>query len=545
LLLFIKPESYENSVSVLIELSSAIGSFVLPGLFCLGIMYVVFFLLSGNPYLSSFIAKDRVGKISAVFATWTFGRIVRGTILVISIQHDWQQNLNEIYVSMLTVGLLTVGEFIPIGLALEWSIIALLLLDDENYKFRGVSIRDSPQVDKIEQWRIDVNEIQMLGEPVDEDDGISFSQRGTFNGLPILVKGFRFQTMSETLIDELMNDLVDFSALDHPHVVQFLGVARHDVVVYQITEYLSRGSLFDLLQRSKRPLAPQTILRMAKEIAEALEFLHSSEMIHGYLSSKNVMLDPEMRVKVCDIGIRRIKSFAEVMLVKRMTTPWSAPEVLQGETASPRSDVYSFGIICWELLTRKVPYEGKTMEWIQHSICKRRERLKIPHSRKERALLDVTSDSDEETQDDNGVEVIREDESFFTETRPSKSSSKSSKKSRSSSAQRTRTRESSGNGDNGDGGSQSRKNSEKKGKKKKKVSTGEEGAEKDKKKRSKVKGSPEGNSDSLPPFFRRMISKCWNTIPESRPSIEEILKMFRSEPSFSILSDSDSDPVEE
>jgi len=267
-----------------------------------------------------------------------------------------------------------------------------------------------------------------LDEPLDDDDGISFTQRGTFNGLPILVKGFRFQTMSETLIDELMNDLVDFSSLDHPHVVQFLGVARQDTIVFQITEYLSRGSLFDLLQRSKKPLATQTILRLAKEMAEALEFLHSSEMIHGYLSSKNVMLDAEMRVKVCDIGIRRIKSFAEVMLVKRMTTPWSAPEVLLGETASPRSDVYSFGIICWELMTRKVPYEGKSMDWIQHSICKRRERLKIPRSRSDRALHDVISDSEEEDEDDDGVETLPEDESFF-DSRPTKSSKSSKKKS--------------------------------------------------------------------------------------------------------------------
>jgi len=123
------------------------------------------------------------------------------------------------------------------------------------------------------------------------------------------------------------------------------------------------------------------------------------------------------------------------MLVKRMTTPWSAPEVLLGETASPRSDVYSFGIICWELMTRKVPYEGKSMDWIQHSICKRRERLKIPRSRSDRALHDVISDSEEEDEDDDGVETLPEDESFF-DSRPTKSS-KSSKKNRST--QRTRT----------------------------------------------------------------------------------------------------------
>jgi len=330
---------------------------------------------------------------------------------VISIQHEWQQSLNEVYVSMLTVGLLAVGEFIPIGLALEWSIVAMLLLDDDTHKFRSETIRDAQTVDRIEQWRIDVNEIQFLDEPVEDDDGMSFTQKGRFNGLPILIKGFRFQGMSESVIDELVNDLVDFSSLDHPHVVQFLGVARQDVIVYQITEFLPRGTLFDLLQRSKKPLAPETILRMAKEIAEAIEFLHSADMIHGYLSSKNVMLDGEMRVKVCDIGIRRIKSFAEVMLVKRMTTPWSSPEVLLGEPASPRSDVYSFGIICWELLMRKIPYEGKSMDWIQVSICKRKERLRISGQMGE--LVDVTSDSDEDNSrhSEDGVEVLK-DESF-------------------------------------------------------------------------------------------------------------------------------------
>jgi len=84
--------------------------------------------------------------------------------------------------------------------------------------------------------------------------------------------------------------------------------------------------------------------------------------------------------------------------------------------------------------------------------------------------------------------------------------------------------------------------------KKKKVNnssnnTQENSIEKKRNSSKKNRGSDSSN-DSLPPFFSRMISRCWNTIPESRPSIEEILKMFRLEPSF-CTSDSESDTLDE
>jgi len=85
-----------------------------------------------------------------------------------------------------------------------------------------------------------------------------------------------------------------------------------------------------------------------------------------------------MSVKLGDVGIRRVIAFAEVILVQRMASAWSAPEVLAGSVATKASDVYSFGVICWELMARKVPYEGRDISFIRDAVCKKQERLRMP-----------------------------------------------------------------------------------------------------------------------------------------------------------------------
>jgi serine/threonine protein kinase len=121
-------------------------------------------------------------------------------------------------------------------------------------------------------------------------------------------------------------------------------------------------------------------LRIARQLAEGMSFLHASEQVHGHLKSKNVILDSDMNVKIGDIGIRKIKSFMEVMLLRRMASAWSAPEVLEGKPATKKSDVYSFAIICSEMLTRAKPFGGRSLPDIHRIVVQQSGRPRLPEA---------------------------------------------------------------------------------------------------------------------------------------------------------------------
>jgi len=125
-------------------------------------------------------------------------------------------------------------------------------------------------------------------------------------------------------------------------------------------EFASKGSLHNLIHESNEILEEKKIISILKQIVHGLIYLHSSSppIIHGDLKPTNIIFDNENNVKLMDFGFSTIKK--ETREYNNETTSkgqlrWMAPELLI-ENPTLKSDIYSFGIIIWQLLTRKLPY---------------------------------------------------------------------------------------------------------------------------------------------------------------------------------------------
>lgn len=127
-----------------------------------------------------------------------------------------------------------------------------------------------------------------------------------------------------------------------------------------VTEYVKQGSLKDILNNNAFKLPWLQKLQLLRSASVGVNYLHSLQpvIVHRDLKPSNLLVDENWNVKVADFGFARIKE--ENTTMTRCGTPcWTAPEIIRGERYDERADVFSFGIIMWQLLTRRDPFSGR------------------------------------------------------------------------------------------------------------------------------------------------------------------------------------------
>ncbi|KAJ4460029.1 putative Serine/threonine-protein kinase CTR1 [Paratrimastix pyriformis] len=185
---------------------------------------------------------------------------------------------------------------------------------------------------------------------------------GSFRKSEVAIK--QVTVSDEKTLIEVLNESTVMSKLRHPNVVAFLGLTLDPPSVLVVTEFMSRGSLFDILHNPDIRLPWKSRIEFALHTARAMNYLHSfaPPLIHRDLKSPNLLVDKNWVVKVADFGLTRFKSDAKMTICG--SPHWTAPELLAGrEDYTEKIDVYSFGIVLYEILTRLMPYglEANTM----------------------------------------------------------------------------------------------------------------------------------------------------------------------------------------
>lgn len=205
--------------------------------------------------------------------------------------------------------------------------------------------------------------------------------RAEWNGTEVAVKKFLDQDFSGEALAQFKCEVEIMLRLRHPNVVLFMGAVTRPPHFSILTEFLPRGSLYRLLHRPTPQLDERRRMRMALDVAKGMNYLHTSHptIVHRDLKSPNLLVDKNWAVKVCDFGLSRMKHHTFLSSKSTAGTPeWMAPEVLRNEPANEKCDVYSFGVILWELATLSIPWKGLNSMQVVGAVGFQNRRLEIP-----------------------------------------------------------------------------------------------------------------------------------------------------------------------
>lgn len=175
----------------------------------------------------------------------------------------------------------------------------------------------------------------------------------------------------------------------HKNVVQFIGACSKWPKLCIVTELMAGGSVRDLLDNRRGGLDIASAIKVLRDAARGMDFLHKRGIVHRDMKAANLLIDEHDVVKVCDFGVARLKptinssekdSFIATaeMTAETGTYRWMSPEVLQHRYYDHKADIYSFGITMWEVLTGDVPYAGLTPLQAAVGVVQRGLRPEIP-----------------------------------------------------------------------------------------------------------------------------------------------------------------------
>ncbi|KAJ3679261.1 hypothetical protein LUZ60_017272 [Juncus effusus] len=234
-----------------------------------------------------------------------------------------------------------------------------------------------------QNWTVDLSKLHI--EKSFAQGAFGKLYRGEYNGVDVAIKLLQRtfdqdrDGKAQLMEQQFYQEVVMLTKLNHPNIVKFVGMCMKPEVFCIVTEYEKGGSLRSFLMKRQNKAVPLKLaVRQALDVARGMEYVHREKLIHRDLKSDNLLIAGDKSIKIADFGVARIEVKPEGMTPETGTYRWMAPEMIQHRPYTQKVDVYSFGIVLWELVTGKLPFDNMTAVQAAFAVVNRGARPVVP-----------------------------------------------------------------------------------------------------------------------------------------------------------------------
>lgn len=351
---------------------------------------------SGSP-VKSREWKQRLHRMTGTTLLWSFCRYFRGVTEILEVYSNSQVdgNFTDMVMTIILVTCLIVSEVICVFLILDFGFIRIFMLTEEEVRISkeevtspsmitmdGESTIENPLEERyLRRFTILSEAPTILRRDVEiterlqmRTNGLGTLSKGIFKGHIVAFREIIFMKRSNYIVDEFMSEIEILRNLNLPNLLPLYGAIidpedKDQRCVFSLLyPWMSKGSLYDLLHvATKSGFNESEKRRIAKDIAVGMHGLHSICRYHGHLTSRNILFDEHNRVFIADLGLNRLKKYAGITLKYCNKSAWSSPELLRERNPTPlkpvpSDDIYSYGVLLWEMLTGQIPFSGASRE---------------------------------------------------------------------------------------------------------------------------------------------------------------------------------------
>ena len=168
-------------------------------------------------------------------------------------------------------------------------------------------------------------------------------------------------TNDEEFIKKFRHESQAAASLSHPNIVNIYDVGSEGDIYYIVMEYIKGKTLKEIINENGKLSSEQTV-NYSIQIAEALQHAHNNHIVHRDIKPHNIMVTEDGRIKVTDFGIARAVTSTTMTNTSSVigSVHYFSPEQARGKFTDEKSDIYSLGIVMYEMITGKVPFEGES-----------------------------------------------------------------------------------------------------------------------------------------------------------------------------------------